>query len=381
MAFSSAVFGRKVHDLRTHLGQELDEVANVVGLPSSRLEQLEQGTLEPTGDEVLILADYFRRDFRFLIEDEKSDPAKQVDLLFRNHGDELRPSDRMAIAEFAYLCGCQAFLEREMGWRPEHPNFRFHPTGTFYKGHGERCARALRQHLGYSHNEIVRDIYDAMRRMGFKVFRRRLENSSISGIYMNHPEAGPCVLVNYAEGQARQRFSAGHEWGHGLLDDKPTTLSKVSEWNSADWSELRANTFASCFLVPPELLRAGRRERWKDPNEIASSAALLRVSAPALLSALVNANVLTKEQRDQIRPLVPRVPDPVDPEFEGLNDVQTARRSELLARGLSKNYVNLALDAYADEKVSRGLLGDMLLASSSEVAEIAALFGRTLKHE
>ncbi len=380
MAFSSAVFGRKVRDLRIHIAQGRETVAHASGIPSSRLDQLEQGTAEPTGDELLILADYYHRDFRFLIEDDAQDPAKQIDILFRDHGDELEPDDRMAIAEFAHLCSAQAFLEREMGRKPDRPDFRFRPTGTFYKGQGERCAHALRQHLGYADNEVVRDIYEEMRRMGFKVFRRRLENSNISGLYMSHPEAGPCVLVNLAEGQARQRFSAGHEWGHGLLDGKPTTLSKVAEWNSGDMVELRANTFASCFLMPPELLRSGNVERWRDPREVASWAARLRVSVPALLSALVNAKVLTSEQRSSIRPLVPRVPDAVDPELEGLNPAQAARKTELLARGLSKAYVDLALDAYAYEKVSRGLLGDMLLAPSGELAEIAALFGRTINH-
>ncbi len=286
----------------------------------------------------------------------------------------------MAIAEFAFLCGAQSFLEREMGRKPDRPDFRFRPTGTFYKGQGERCAHALRQHLGYADKEVVRDIYDAMRRMGFKVFRRRLANSGISGLYLSHPEAGPCVLVNLAEGQSRQRFSAGHEWGHGLLDGKPTTLSKVAEWSSSDMVELRANTFASCFLMLPELLRSRGVEQWTDPREVASWAARLRVTVPALLSALVNAKVLTGEQRNSIRPLVPRVPDAVDPELEGLSPAETARKSELLARGLSKAYVDIALDAYVYEKISRGLLGDMLLAPTGELAEIAGLFGRTLSH-
>ena len=381
MAFSSAVFGRKVHALRSHLGQELEAVAHASGIPSSRLTQLEQGANDPTGDEILILAGYFRRDFRFLIEDEAPDSEKQVNILFREHGDDLRSSDRLAIAEFAYLCGAQAFLEQEMDRKPTLLGFTFPLNGTFYKGQGERCAHALRQHLGYRNHEVVRDIYDAMRRMGFKVFRRRLENSGISGLYMNHPSAGPCVLVNLAEGQARQRFSAAHEWGHGLMDGKQTTLSTVAEWNSMDRVELRANTFASCFLMPPELLRSGNVERWTEPVEVASWATRLRVSVPALLSALVSAKLLTRDQREEIRPRVPRVPDAVDPELEGLGSTQAARKAELLARGLSKSYVDLALDAYSSGKISRGLLGDMLLVPGSELAEVAMLFGRTLSHE
>lgn len=387
MAFTPSVFGRKVQILREDFMQGIETVAQASGIPSNRLRQLEQGTVEPTGDEVLILADFYRKDFRFFIDDGAADSDKETEILFREHRGELRSSDRMAIAEFTYLCGCQAFLEREMNRKIFHRSFSYRLHGSFYKMQGEKCAHALRCHLGFMDNEIVRDVYEAMRRMGFKVFRRRLENSGISGLFMLHPEAGPCVLVNLAEGQARQRFSAAHEWGHGLLDNKSVNLSKIGDWTNVasgtaiNMVELRANTFASCFLISPELLRSGNRERWTNPQEVAFWASKLRVSVPALLSALVNSKLLTKEQREKLRSQVPRIPDSVDPELEGLNPTQTARKMKLLERGISKSYLDLALDAYYDEKISRGMLGDVLLTSSSDLSEIASLFGRTLVHE
>ena len=216
--------------------------------------------------------------------------------------------------------------------------------------------------------------------MGFRVFRRRLANSGISGLFMDHPDTGPCILVNLAEGQARQRFSAAHEWGHALLDGRGAGLSRTAEWEGNDRIELRASTFASCLLMPPALLRSGDAQRWADPAEVASWATRLRVSAPALLSALVGSGLLTQGQRVAMRHRIPRVQDAVDPELENLNPVQAARKALLLARGLSGPYVGLALDAFAEGRISRGLLGDMLLASSFELAEIAGLFGRTLAH-
>lgn len=382
MAFTIAVFARKMQELRGALAQDIDAVAAASGIAPARLRELERGDVEPTGDEVLMLAHFYKRDFRFFISDDAIDPTKEASILFREHGGDLRPADRMAIAEFAYLCGCQAFLEREMNRKVPHPDFHFRATGDYYKGHGERCARELRKHLGLADNEVARDIYECMRQMGFKVFRRRLENSTISGLFMHHPEAGPCVLVNLAEGQARQRFSAAHEWAHGLLDNKAATLSKVSELtNTDDLLEVRANAFASGFLIPPARLLTGDRKRWTDPNEIAGWAGRMRVSVPALLAALVGAKLLTREQRDTIRALVPRVPEPVDPELEGLNETRAARKTGLLARGLSAPYVNLAFAAYSAEKISRGLLADMLLTSSGELPEVARLFGRALRHD
>jgi transcriptional regulator with XRE-family HTH domain len=194
MPFTAATFGRKLATLRADFDQDLDDLAAASGIPAERLGLFESGHDEPTGDEVLILADHFRKDFRFFISDDALDPDEGMELLFREHGNELSAKDRIAIAEFAYLSRCQAVLERELGVKPNVRPFDFQPSGTYYKGHGRDCAAALRRHLGLGEKEVLRDIFSVMRQLGIKVFRRRLENSDISGLFMNHPEAGRCIL-------------------------------------------------------------------------------------------------------------------------------------------------------------------------------------------
>ena len=343
--FTPSGFGRKILELRIQFGLTPDAAADASGISMERLAALERGACEPTGDEVLILADNYRRDFRYLLDDAEPDPAERTTVLFREHGGDLLPDDRLAIAEFSYLCGAEAALEQMLGRRPDRPGFAFRAVGTFFKGQGRDCASALRGHLGLREDQVVRDVYATMRSMGFRVFRRRLANSGISGLFMDHPDAGPCILVNLAEGQARQRFSAAHEWGHALLDGRGAGLSRTAEWEGNDRIELRASTFASCLLMPPALLRSGDAQRWADPAEVASWATRLRVSAPALLSALFGSGLLTQDQRVAMRHRIPRVQDAVDPELENLNPVQAARKVLLLARGLSGSYVGLALDA------------------------------------
>ena len=199
---------------------------------------------------------------------------------------------------------------------------------------------------------------------------------------MNHPEAGPCILVNLAEGMERQRFSAAHELGHGLLDEKPITMSMVGEWSSADLIEVRANTFASDFLMPPTLLRRVPKERWSDPVEVSSWAGRLRVSVPALLLALHAAKLVDSTQRALLRQTALRQPESPDPELEGdLTPAQVARKAALLERGLSKRYVDLCFEAYNRGAISLGLLAEMLLATPGETVEVAALFGRSLRRD
>lgn len=379
MAFTARAFGRKLSAIRTDFGQEREELAQSSGISADRLAALEEGSAEPTGDEVLILADRFKKNFRYFLADDANDPDAAIEILFRTNGDDLPPADRVAISEFVYLCRCQATLERDLGRQPLHPGFQFRPIGTFMKGHGQKCAADLRRHLGLADNQVIRDVFASMRSMGFKVFRRRLQNSSISGLFMRHPDAGPCVLVNLAEGMARQRFSAAHEWGHGLMDDKPIVLSTIGEWSSDSLVELRANTFASDFLMPPAVL-SSVGSQWNDPKVVSDYADRFRVSVPALLSALFAAKLITREKREELRS-APRPPEPPDPELEGVNSTDFRRRQALLERGISVEYVHLCFDAFSQDLISFGLLSEMLLSSAAGVHEIAQLFGRSIYRE
>ena len=101
-------------------------------------------------------------------------------------------------------------------------NFTFRPNGTFFKGHGEAAAASLRVALGYSEREVPRDVYAEFRSVGVHVFRRKLGNSNISGLFIMHPVAGKCALVNHSEDIYRQRFSAAHEMAHAGNGDMVT---------------------------------------------------------------------------------------------------------------------------------------------------------------
>ena len=54
------------------LMSSLDDVASSTGIDIERLQSIEDGQVEPTGDEVLILADYYRCDFKHFISFQTS---------------------------------------------------------------------------------------------------------------------------------------------------------------------------------------------------------------------------------------------------------------------------------------------------------------------
>jgi transcriptional regulator with XRE-family HTH domain len=202
-------FSNKLRRLRNQLQLSPDEVARDTGIHSDRISDLESGGAIPTGDEILIFADFFRCDYRFFISNERLTASEQTESLYRKYGDEFTKEDRRAVLEFLYLCECEQMLNEEL--ERKHREFRFTAQGEFHKGHGEEAARALRSHFGYAPNAVPSDVYDDFRKIGFHVFRRRLKNSNISGITIRHPSAGTCILVNYDEDIYRQRFTAAHE--------------------------------------------------------------------------------------------------------------------------------------------------------------------------
>jgi len=371
------MLGAKLKKYRDQLQESVAEVGALTGIDAGRLEQIEAGAAEPTGDEILILADHFQCDFKFFISNERVAPFEQTDTLYRAHGQDFTKADRRAVQEFLYLCETEAFLMAELGRSARE--FEFMPRGTYMKAHGEEAAHALRAAHGYGDHEVPRDVYDEFRKAGVHLFRRHLGNSDISGLFINHPVAGKCALVNYSEDVYRQRFSAAHEMAHAIFDgDEQASVSYYSP-RGKDLREVRANRFASCFLMPPAFL-AGlpNPRRWSDDDAV-NWASKLRVSCHALGIALREAQLVDDFRSQQIQQLhVPRDAK-IDPELpESLTEVQRERKARLLQLGLSDFYVGLCFDAWKEGVISVGRLAEALLSSPAELAGLASLYGRSL---
>lgn len=358
----------------------IETVSQETGINAERIHYIEAGQARPSGDEVLILANYYRHDFRDFLDDKRPAPFDQTDLLYRRHGDEFLFRDRRSIQEFLFLCEIESFIEAEFDIKKQ--KFSFTPRGSYFKGHGETAAYDLRAYLEYIPNEIPRDVFADFRKIGCHVFRRRLENSDISGLYVEHPIAGHCLLVNYQEDVYRQRFSVSHEAAHAIFDSSDSvvvTFRKGDSRHSEDkLKETRANRFASCYLMPPDQLP--RVSRWT-PEQATHWAQQFRVSTEALSYALLEADLVDASTAKIIRSVTVQNAEKIDPEApESLNDRQRERRMELLERGLSDYYVKLCFEACRQGLISVGRLSEALLADHGETREISVLFGRTIHH-
>ncbi len=376
MSFDLTLLGSKLARYRQQFQLSIEEVAQDTGIPADLLQAYEVGSQQPSGDEILILADFYKCDFKFFISNERLAPFEQTEMLFRKHGDQLSRVDRWNIQEFLFLCECENDL-MELLARRAQLSFAFSPSGIYYKGHGERAAVELRHALGYKPDELTADdVFRDFRRIGVHIFRRRLENSNISGLFLKHPAIGKCVLVNYSEDVYRQRFTAAHETGHAILDgDREFNISFESD-NTQALVEVRANTFASRYLLPPETLRQKipTTIEWNE-EQTANVSHQLQVNPQTLGIALRDAGIVSEEVSRRIGAVKLPRQSKSDPELpSGLPPRSLARRQELLQRGLSAYYVGLCLDAYAQRLVTRGRLAEMLLTDEHELPDIANLY-------
>lgn len=144
--------GDKLQRYRIQLQRTVDEVAAFTAINVERLSSIEKGVLEPTGDEVLILADYYRCDFKFFISNEQVAPFEQTETLYRAHGREFSKEDRSAIQEFLYICETEEFLTQEL--RGAASTFAYTPRGSYFLSHAEGAAKAFRRQMGHTDREV-----------------------------------------------------------------------------------------------------------------------------------------------------------------------------------------------------------------------------------
>ena len=343
MAFDNNLIAQKLLRSRSNMGLSKAEVSNLAGIAISRIDSLESGTVEPSGDEILILADVYKEDFRYFISNQNLSSSEAVDELYRLNG-SISNTDKRAIQSFIFHSANEQGLLDSLGEKKEVFTIPAIRNDIIRKSDGVKVAQALRQFLGYRNTEVYQNLYNDFRRIGIHVFRARLEDSCLSGIFIKHPLADKCVLVNFDENLYRQNFTLCHEVGHALMDGNCYNVSYQSQ---RDFREYRANAFASEFLMPQAIIRQ-INPRTITPDTIVFYASQFRVNVQAFLIALENASIITPEKREEFGKMGLRVPrnQQIDYELEHLPDYLKESYEALFDRGITPYYVRLCYKAY-----------------------------------
>lgn len=117
------------------------------------------------------------------------------------------------------------------------------------KNQGEEVAREARHSLELG-DAPLHDIAEILSAQGIWTAQTLLPKE-MSGLFLHHADLGMAILVNANHVRARQRFSYAHEYAHALFDSNRTVAISNSD-NAKDLIEIRANAFASTFLMPEQ---------------------------------------------------------------------------------------------------------------------------------
>lgn len=381
MPFDTKTFGEKLRRYREQLRLSLDEVSGKTGIIISRLENLESGLNEPTGDEILIFSDFYKQDYVYFISNQQKAASERIDILYRKYGTDFSKEDRWAIQEFMFLCECEELAFKATKF--EKVEFDFTPSGNFYKTHGQQAASLLRSKLGFSPIVAIPNPYQILRKLGIHIFRRRLSNSNISGLFIAHPIAGKCILINYSEDIYRQNFTLVHEFAHAIFDYRENINVSYQHYKSnqkLDLREIRANEFASSFLIPKEIFSRVKESQWTD-DSFQILAKRLQVNAESLSIAMMNAGAISSSQQNHFKTLKINPNDKIDPELKDLSPKIYEAKSRLLQRGINDFYVKKCFEAYDFGAISSGRLADMMLCGENELIDLLKLFNLQLTYD
>ena len=372
MAFDYAVLGRKLKDARESLLIAPQDSASHLQISLQDYLDIEVGRNRITGDQLVLLAALYRRDFRYFVTGDYLSAESQIQEMFRRNA-KLSHSDRVAIQEFVRLCEYEDFLEREIFQRqsvtiPNYGQFSF-GHGDF-KRQGEEAASFERERLKLG-IQPIENIFELLRSQGIHIFKRQLEDKNISGLYINHPVInhsipGHCILVNYLDDLYRQNFSAAHEYCHALFDSSQG--QEITYSNDKSKLERRADNFAGNFLVPKQRLEldyspADNYEDWI--SLVRQIAQRFRVSSKVVIIRLSELRWIDRSLNNQLfqdKRLVIKHNEKFDPETppslsSGIRDKST----QIIRQGLSWHFIHLGTEAYRRGEITYHKLLDMLL--------------------
>lgn len=370
MAFDYAVLGIKLKNARESLSITPQESASRLQIGLQEYSDIEAGRYRITGDQLVLLSAMYCRDFRYFVTGDYPSAESQIQEMFRRNA-ALSKSDRIAIQEFARLCEYEDFLEREVFQRQPVKIFNYGQYSfnhTHFKRQGEEAASFERERLVLG-KQPIENIFELIRTQGIHIFKRQLEDKNISGLYINHPVAGHCILVNYLDDLYRQNFSAAHEYCHALFDSSQgQEVTYLKSSNNGSELEWRANSFAGNFLVSKQRIEldyspVDNYEAWV--SLIRQIAERFLVSSQVVIIRLSELKWIDKtlqQQLTQEKRLIIRHDEKFDPEIpptlsSGMRDKST----QIIRQGLSWHFIDLCTEAYRRGEITHHKLLDMLL--------------------
>ncbi|MGH8436687.1 MAG: helix-turn-helix domain-containing protein [Pseudomonas sp.] len=401
MGITRNELGTRLRQAREASGLTQDDVAGHMELSRPTITQIELGNREVSSLELDKLARLLGRDIGELLADHFEN-RDALGALFRAHPEVLgEPHVADALRQCLAVGREVTNLERLLGIARDAEAGAVYPLAvptTRWEAvqQGERVAEEERRRLGLGFAPLT-DITDLLECEGLHTAVINLPDE-VSGLTMLQEAIGILIATNQAHSWVRRRFSFAHEYAHALLDrNRLATVSRTDD--RAELPEVRANVFAANFLMPAEgvrqfvaqigkggpsrqkanvfdesgVLEVSTRAAPKSQDiqlyEVAALAHHFGVSRLAALYRLKNMQLLSDSELETLK----------SQEESGLGD-SIAKLLDLQepdddtdGNEFRRRIVNLALEAYRLEEISRSKLAELAAMIRLDVEQLNQL--------
>ena len=248
-----------------------------------------------------------------ILAESPTEAAEAAELLALRSDDANSPGARLALRRFVADRKAEFELEELLGL--------VHPTSAAIRREaplprntmdaveqGESLATLERRQLGLGTEPVV-SVLHLLARQGIRIGPLRAQSTDpIDGVYFESGDLGPCVGVNWRDGDwtgGRAAFTAAHEYAHVILRDRAREVFHLAA-GERDLQEVRANAFAAAFLMPGGGLRAyfkgkgllrGQALTHSAPADVVRAMDYFGVSRSALLFRLQNLGLICRTSR------------------------------------------------------------------------------------
>ena len=295
MALSREDLGRRIEHAREAAGLSQTELAQIVDLSQSAISRIESGS---RGVDSLELAGIARALGVAVLDLLETRPlAQELRVAARAQGVADSSALERAVDRVVDLVRLDDLLD-ELGLPHEESRSAQSPrprSGQRATTQGRELARAVRAGWDLGDDPLP-DLFSLVEdRAGVGLLLEPL-HGGLDGLCARTNDVA-LIMVDSSAPLGRQRFTASHELCHFLLEEGGLVL--VDERISAQGEppEIRANAFASHFLMPEEGIRRYIGERTVDESVVVELQFTFGVSLDALLWHLLNLKLITEEQR------------------------------------------------------------------------------------
>lgn len=258
MTITATELGRRLQEARESWKLTQTEVAESLDVPRSAVSEMEAGRRGVSALELHRLARLYGRAMADFLEPDFGQDEATAGLLRRHPEVALCRETMESLRRCAALRRETANLQRKLGYShgsiglPAYPG---PPAGSRWAAveQGSAVATAERHRLGLGSRPLP-DLAGLLESQGVQTTLIPLPHD-VSGLALMDDRTGFLVAVNGSHPVVRRRFSFAREYAHVLFDRRAKGLvSRVGERN--DLREVRANAFATSFLMPEVAVRA-----------------------------------------------------------------------------------------------------------------------------